>query len=584
MKPVMEGFKTSLAISEENLDVFDFSGDTIFGCKYSTNMISPPPIWSINLTTGDTITKYERPDSLNTYALNGITYSPDSTMLWVSFENFSGVDIIYTVHTKTKEWVKRAELEGIYHIEVNGKNVLALSRVFEGMGMKASIFLLDLTGAENHKKIIDFGAGDSSWSFGIDKSGNLYSAVNDMAESKLFRWEGTAIQNIIDGTVTDTLETSHATEILSFSDFGGGIFACQLDEVDSLLFNYFYSGKSITAVWNGIEGAESGYDTIAVSNKSINLTRLRVNGSALGKEVNDGVYVTGTSNPIVKFWSDKLPYMATSFSISGKADDDDLAVNLDNYFDDPDDDDDITYTLSVQPNPDIANLSITERKTLSVDFLDKGETTFELTVTSAGQSIKETISLIVTAPDLVAPSDIEISEVNIREGMPDGTFVGTFTTIDENSGATHTYELFNSVDYPDNNSFTVKDDSLFANSMDYEKKSSYSILVKSTNNLGLSVEKGFTIKVLDVVSVQSTNNDNQMVDIYPNPTADIINIKNMDSNMLTSRIDIHNQLGQRVLSSTGKNQIDVSGLKSGNYHVLIYTGGKVVLSKQIFVK
>lgn len=67
--------------------------------------------------------------------------------------------------------------------------------------------------------------------------------------------------------------------------------------------------------------------------------------------------------------------------------------------------------------------------------------------------------------------------------------------------------------------------------------------------------------------------------IYPNPTTGILKIK---SKISISKIEVYNQLGQQILSNSGKTQIDLSKLSSGIYFLkIIGTNGKSGTTKII---
>jgi hypothetical protein len=100
-----------------------------------------------------------------------------------------------------------------------------------------------------------------------------------------------------------------------------------------------------------------------------------------------------------------------------------------------------------------------------------------------------------------APTNIALSSTSIAENQPSGSSVGNLTTTDPDTGNTFTYTLVNTSSYPDNNSFTIGGTSgsslLTAASFNFEAKSSYSILVRSTDQGGLWIEQQFTITVTD---------------------------------------------------------------------------------------
>jgi uncharacterized delta-60 repeat protein len=98
-----------------------------------------------------------------------------------------------------------------------------------------------------------------------------------------------------------------------------------------------------------------------------------------------------------------------------------------------------------------------------------------------------------------APTDITLSLTSIAENSPANTTVGTLSTIDPDSGDTFTYTLVAGTGDTDNGAFNISDSNLRAtSSFDFETKSSYTIRIRSTDQLGQFTEKTFTITVIDI--------------------------------------------------------------------------------------
>ncbi len=97
------------------------------------------------------------------------------------------------------------------------------------------------------------------------------------------------------------------------------------------------------------------------------------------------------------------------------------------------------------------------------------------------------------------PTDITLSATTIAENAGANAVVGTFTTTDPDAGSTFTYTLVSGVGDTDNASFSIAGGQLRATtSFDFETKGSYSVLVRCTDQGGLSFEKPFTITVTDL--------------------------------------------------------------------------------------
>ncbi len=581
LKPVIDGFKSDYPLTAaDTSSCFDITGDTLYASRLAGRFNSPNLIYAIKESTGDTIASYERPQEVNLLNLHGLTLSPDKKSIWTGFNSSSGNDPIYAINTETGEWEKKAELEGVYFIEFVGENMFALARIWGKMGMEAAIYQLDLSGENKHRLLIDFGENDASWTFCVDDAGNLYSGFSDILfRSKLLRWNADDINDIVNGTRKDTLKAEDATELIDFKNMSEGLFACDMDNSGQLFLVFKTQTENYIGKWNAKYGEEGGFDTISTGKGISDLNFMRVNGNGTGKGVLDGIYATSSYGQIAKIWNDKLPVMAESLVISGKADAADSTIELDKYFIDPDNEgENLTYEITKPADEAVVKVTLSEGNKLIVDFIAEGQTNIEVKVTSAGQSIVKKIEVKVEKPDPVTPTDISLSNLTVKEKQPENTKVGDLTTEDLNEGATHTYELANTEKYPDNKSFTIEGAVLKAKTLDYETQNSYKILISSTNNFGLSFEKEFTVQVEKVSGIELVQTTKSAFLVYPNPVSDILVVQSIDGNQAIKKLEILTTTGQKVLEPTKGNQIDLSGLATGNYLV------KIVTDKQVFVE
>ncbi len=179
---------------------------------------------------------------------------------------------------------------------------------------------------------------------------------------------------------------------------------------------------------------------------------------------------------------------------------------------DPDTGDAFTYTLVTgEGSTDNAAFTIVNDQ-LQInnvpDFEAKPTYSIRVRTTDVGGLAFEkifTISVIDLGeqPGTTAPQDLQLSSTQIEENKPANTAVGTFSTIDPDTGDSFTYELVG--DAPDNAAFTIVNNELRINSIpDFETKPSYTIRVKTTDSGGLSLEKDFTITVTDLPETPGT--------------------------------------------------------------------------------
>lgn len=97
-----------------------------------------------------------------------------------------------------------------------------------------------------------------------------------------------------------------------------------------------------------------------------------------------------------------------------------------------------------------------------------------------------------------APTKLTLAGDSIQELLPINTLIGKFATADEDAGATHTYSLVTGLGDTDNALFAINTNSLVSNASYTFTGQTYSIRVRTTDNGGLSLEKIFSIKILNL--------------------------------------------------------------------------------------
>lgn len=103
-----------------------------------------------------------------------------------------------------------------------------------------------------------------------------------------------------------------------------------------------------------------------------------------------------------------------------------------------------------------------------------------------------------------APTAIGLSPAEVDEGLAIGTTVGVFSTTDVDVGDKHQYELVNNTAYPDNQKFLIVGQELRTGAVfNFDVRNSYSLLVRSSDEGGLFVEKVLTVAIKNVNSPPS---------------------------------------------------------------------------------
>ncbi|MCH9053001.1 MAG: alcohol dehydrogenase catalytic domain-containing protein, partial [Proteobacteria bacterium] len=149
---------------------------------------------------------------------------------------------------------------------------------------------------------------------------------------------------------------------------------------------------------------------------------------------------------------------------------------------------------NVWPVPD----AIPDRHAAVFDFDVKGGFSIRVSSTdSGGLSITKTFTITINDVN-ETPTDISLSSTSVAENLAIGTPVGILSTVDEDTGDTHTYTLVPGLGDTDNALFAIVGVELRTNAVfDFEVKSSFSIRVSSIDSGGLSITKTFTITIND---------------------------------------------------------------------------------------
>ena len=169
---------------------------------------------------------------------------------------------------------------------------------------------------------------------------------------------------------------------------------------------------------------------------------------------------------------------------------------------DPDFGDTHTYTL-VDGFGDNSRFTITNNRlilTESPNATTQSSYTIRVRTTDQGGTglfREEDYTIIVNPRPPGAPTDLQLSNTAINENVGNNFEVGTFTTVDPDTGNTFTYTLIDG--FGDNSFFTIVDDKLVINqSPNFEVKNSYTIKVRTTDNTGQVLDEEFSIDINNV--------------------------------------------------------------------------------------
>jgi large repetitive protein len=117
------------------------------------------------------------------------------------------------------------------------------------------------------------------------------------------------------------------------------------------------------------------------------------------------------------------------------------------------------------------------------------------TTDAAGLSLEKTFTIGINNLNEI-PTQLNLSNSSINEGIPNNSLVGTLSSIDPDGENIFSYSLVAGEGDTDNSAFSLVNNELrIKNSPDFESLSNYSIRVKTTDAAGLNYEKAFAVKI-----------------------------------------------------------------------------------------
>lgn len=173
---------------------------------------------------------------------------------------------------------------------------------------------------------------------------------------------------------------------------------------------------------------------------------------------------------------------------------------------DPDAGDSFTYSLVAGTgsanNPSFA---IQGNSLTTASKLAAGSYSIRLRSTDAGGLFTEKTVVVTVTSSNQAPTDLLLEGTTILENRPVGTVVGKLSTTDPNRGDSFTYTLVNGAGSTDNALFTIAGNKLVTNSvLNYESQTIRSVRIRTTDSGGQSIEKIFSLNVLNVNEAPSS--------------------------------------------------------------------------------
>jgi hypothetical protein len=239
-----------------NIGAFDFS-DTLFYLNDGDT------IHMLNIYSGVELKKFGVPEDYSDAYASFLTLSPDGHTIWAGYTTIASVDDrIYSIDVESGEWKHRATFPGNLDLEYWNDSILVAGLNSSSWDAPAAVFILDTTGADNHRRIIE--PGGYSAGMAIDEQNNLYYGTSYALDpNALYRWDEDTVRKVVEHLGESVLLITDAEKL---SDLPAGVYDCEVDEGGHVLFNMNLDG-GVKAVckWNGMRGDGQHIDTLATA-------------------------------------------------------------------------------------------------------------------------------------------------------------------------------------------------------------------------------------------------------------------------------------------------------------------------------
>ncbi len=246
-RDIFPGYTNFQAIDVYDTLIYGTDGDTIH---------------CLDLKTGAPVSKYGKPAGYSAFP-SFLAVSPDGKELWAGYTVIGNADDrIYRIDLETGDWSLEASLGSNIDLVWWNDSILVSGMNSTNWADPGSIFLLDTSGQNTHRKIIE--TGGYAAGLALDNLGNLYYGTSySMDPNVLLRWDSLTMAGILADQGTDTLRPGDATKL---SDLYASSYDTHIDAGGNLLFNMNLSGSNkVIAKWNGTEGDGYNYETLAVA-------------------------------------------------------------------------------------------------------------------------------------------------------------------------------------------------------------------------------------------------------------------------------------------------------------------------------
>jgi hypothetical protein len=415
-----DGFNANDIFPDMNtLSSFDVAGNTLYANSGAV-------VFAVNMETGDTVFTSGKPDDYTGWP-SFLTVSDDEQQIWVGYTTSGNTDDrIFLIDVNTGNWKQVAGFTANFDLELLGGKILVSGLNSAEWDTPSGVFLLDTTGNNAHKKIIE--VGGSAAGFSIDSKGNVYYATyHSAADNFLYRWDSLDIVNAY--TNGDTLVVDDATVLSALPD---GAYDCDVDAAGNVLISInSYTGAKGAALWNGTASADENVQFLGTTEDAYDwITYIKSTGDVTMPGEGNAVYLLSYARPIAKITRQLPPVLVQDLGpVSAFEDAENVEINLDYYFKNVETTGAREYELVTNTVEAVAAVSQVS-STITIDFLAQGQTNVVIKATANGVSTFEKLVVgvqprIESAYTVSDFQDLTLEENSYWNGSDES---GEFTT------------------------------------------------------------------------------------------------------------------------------------------------------------
>jgi hypothetical protein len=248
---------TSWLTQYPNVGAFDISDTLIYLSDGDT-------IHKLDIHSGTELEKYEVPEDYSSaHYVSFLTVSPDGSTLWTGYTSDGNLDDrIYSIETDGGTWELQALFPGNMDLEFWSDSILVSGLNSTSWETPNGIYLLDTSGNNQHRKVIDVGGYSSGMAMDAE-AGLYYGTSSGGGADALYRWDSLLLQPVIEDPFGTALQLSDGRKL---TDLPAGAYDCEVDEGGNVLFTMnSYGGTQVVGRWDGNEGDGTHIDTLATA-------------------------------------------------------------------------------------------------------------------------------------------------------------------------------------------------------------------------------------------------------------------------------------------------------------------------------